>query len=143
VRAVLPDGSAEDFKQTAWGGDVEYSWDYYLVRAETIVSRWTLPLVRGTDSTLPLSAISTSVEGRYKIRPGLYVAGRFDHLGFSEVTSTTSRQTWDAPVTRWVVGGGYSLQRNLMIKAEFQHNDREGGRVTSLPLGAAQVVFWF
>ena len=32
---------------------------------------------------------STSVEGRYKLRPGLYVAGRFDHLGFSDVTGTT------------------------------------------------------
>jgi len=143
VRAVLPDRPAEDFKQTAWGGDIEYSWDYYLVRAETIVSRWTLPVVRGTDTTLPLSAIATAVEGRYKIRPGLYAAARFDHLGFSEVNGTATRQTWDAPVTRWEVGGGYSIQRNVMIKVEFQHNVRDGGRVTDLPLAAAQVVFWF
>ena len=40
-------GSEQDgaFAQTAWGGDVEYSRGYYVVRAETIVSRWTLPII--------------------------------------------------------------------------------------------------
>ena len=32
------------------------------------------------------------VEGRYKIRPGLYAAARFDHLGFSKVTGTPDRR---------------------------------------------------
>jgi predicted porin len=92
---------------------------------------------------LPLSANATSAEGRYKIRPGLYAAARFDHLGFSEVEGSAGRQTWDAPVNRWEIGGGYSLQRNLVLKLAYQRNVRDGGRVLNVNLATAQVVFWF
>ena len=143
LHAVLPGARTTDFNQTAWGADVEYSRDYYLVRAETLISTWTLPVIRSADIELPLSAMATSVEGRYKIRPGLYAAARIDHLGFADVSSGTTLQSWDAPVTRWEVGGGYSLQRNLLLKLEYQHNARDGGRVQKLSLGAAQLVFWF
>jgi hypothetical protein len=143
LRAALPEAATTEFSQTAWGADVEYSRGYYLVRAETVSSKWTLPIVGLPGNELPLSALSTAVEGRYKIRPGLYAAARFDHLGFSEVTSDTRRQTWDAPVTRWEVGGGYSIQRNLLVKVEYQHNVRDGGRVTALSLGGMQIVYWF
>ena len=92
---------------------------------------------------MPLSALATYVEGRYKIRPGLYAAARVDHLGFSEVTGSLGRETWDAPVTRIEIGGGYSILRNLLLKLSCQHNTRDGGRVTTLNLGAAQLVYWF
>ena len=77
------------------------------------------------------------------MRPGLYVAARLDHLGFSEIATGPTSQSWDAPVTRATLGGGYSIQRNLMLKAEFQLNARDGGRVHREHLGAAQLVFWF
>jgi DNA-binding winged helix-turn-helix (wHTH) protein len=48
-----------------------------------------------------------------------------------------------APVTRLEIGGGYSIQRNLVFKVSYQHNTREGGRVRALNLPAAQMVFWF
>ena len=78
-------GSERDgaFAQTAWGGDVEYSRAYYVLRAETVVSQWTMPSLGSPAISGPLRAVATSVEGRYKIRPGLYVAARGDHLGFS------------------------------------------------------------
>ena len=41
----VADGHDEQFTQTAWGGDVEYSRDYYLIRFETVVSEWRLPAV--------------------------------------------------------------------------------------------------
>jgi len=132
-----------EFTQTAWGADVEYSRDYYLVRIEIIVSDWRLPIVGAPEIELPLGAMSTSVEGRYKIHPGLYVAARADHLGFSEISGLLRRAAWDAPVTRVEIGGGYSLQRNLLLKLSYQHNTRVGGRVPTLNLGAAQLVFWF
>ena len=86
---------------------------------------------------------SQSAEGRYKIRPGLYAAGRVDHLGFSDITGTTRRDPWDAPVTRVEVGGGYSPQRNVELKLSFQRNTRSAGRVRNMTIGAAQLVFWF
>lgn len=130
------------FTQTAWGADVEYSRDYYLVRFETIVSDWRLPIVGRPVIELPLRAVSTLVEGRYKIRPGLYAAARLDHLGFSRITGSTRRDRWDAPVTRLELGGGVSLQRNLLLKLTFQHNTRPAGRVTRINLVAAQLAFW-
>jgi hypothetical protein len=133
-------GSEHDgaFSQTAWGGDVEYSRGYYVVRAETIVSRWTLPLIDDR-----LTAVATTVEGRYKIRPGFYVAARVDHLGFNRIATTTGSETWDAPVTRYEAGGGYSIQRNLLMKLSVQHDQRDGGRTRTANLAAGQLVFWF
>jgi hypothetical protein len=135
-------GGAGRFTQTGWGADLEYSRDYYLVRFETIVSDWRLPVIKPPAIDLPLRAVSTLVEGRYKIRPGLYAAARLDHLGFSTITGSTSRAQWEAPVTRVEVGGGFSLQRNLLLKVTYQRNTRAGGRVTRASLGAAQLVFW-
>jgi hypothetical protein len=136
--------NAGDLTQTAWGGDVEYSRGYYLVRAETIVSAWRLPLVRTPVLSLPLRAVSTSIEGRYKIGPGVYAAARVDHLGFSDVTGAQGTMPWDAPVTRVEVGGGYSIQRNLVVKLSYQHNARNGGRLRpNANQVAVQTVFWF
>jgi hypothetical protein len=129
------------FTQTAWGGDVEFSRGYYLLRAESVLSSWTVPAVSAPFITSPLRSWGVSVEGRYKIRPRLYSAARYDHLGFSEITGTSRTTGWDAPVTRVEVGGGYLIQRNLQLKVSYQHDRREGGRVMNLE--AAQVVFWF
>jgi hypothetical protein len=144
ARGAVGDGHDREFTQTAWGADGEYSRDYYLLRFEAIVSDWRLPVVREPALNQPLRAVSTSVEGRYKIAPGLYAAARLDHLGFSEITGTSATLPWDAPVTRIEVGAGYSLQRNLLLKLALQRNARDGGPLERLShLGAAQLVFWF
>ena len=135
--------ASSEYAQTAWGADVEYSLAYFLVRFETIVSDWGLPSIGPPTIDEPLRAVSSFVEGRYKIRPGLYAAARLDHLGFSEITGTGRRDNWDAPLTRIEIGGGYSLQRNLMIKLSVQQNTRETTSRSKATIGAAQVVFWF
>jgi hypothetical protein len=143
ARGAVGAGHDGEFTQTGLGADIEYSRDYYLVRAETVFSEWRVPAVGAPVINVPLRALATYVEGRYKIVPGLYVAARLDHLAFSEVTGTNGPATWDAPVTRIEAGGGYSLLRNLLLKISGQHNTREGGRVTSLNLASAQIVYWF
>jgi hypothetical protein len=143
ARAAVGNGRDGEFTQTAWGGDIEYSRQYYLVRFETILSEWKLPAVQAPFIDVPLRALATDVEGRYKIRPGLYAAARLDHLGFNQITGTSRRATWDAPVTRVEIGGGYSLQRNLIFKLSYQHNTRDTARIPVLNLTAAQIVFWF
>lgn len=130
------------FTQSAFGADLEYSRRYFLVRGETIISNWRLPIVRAPAISMPLRATSALVEGRYKIRPGLYAAARLDHLTFSEITGTARTAEWEAPVTRVEVGAGYSILRNLLVKASYQRNTRPAGRTTHLQLGALQVVFW-
>jgi hypothetical protein len=140
---ALVAGADRTSTQTAWGSDVEYSRGYYLVRAETLWSQWTLPTAQASGINVPLRALGTSIEGRYKIRPGLYAAARLDHLGFSEIAGSFGRDTWDAPVSRVEIGGGYSLQRNLLLKFSYQYNARDGGPVRSLGLVATQLQFWF
>jgi len=141
AQAAGPD--SKGLTQTTWGADVEYSRGYYLARAEAVFSAWRLPVIQAPSLNGPLRAAAVFVEGRYRIFPGLYAAARVDHLGFSEITGTTGRGTWDAPTRRIEVGGGYALQRNLLFKASYQHNHRDGGRVRTLGLGAVQLVYWF
>jgi hypothetical protein len=138
-------GSEQDgaFAQTAWGGDLEYSRGYYLIRAETVYSQWTMPSLGSPALSQPLRALATSVEGRYKIRPGFYVAARVDHLGFNEIAGSAGSSTWDAPMSRIEAGGGYSIQRNLLMKISVQDNHRDGGRTRQSRLVAGQLVFWF
>ena len=148
ARAAVGDGHDAEFTQTAWGADAEYSRNHYLLRMETIVSQWRLPIAPPppnlTALQTPLNAVSTSAEGRYKLRPDFYVAARYDYLGFSELAGTTGSLPWDAPVTRIEIGGGYSIQRNLLLKASIQHDDRDGGRLLrDARLAAVQLVFWF
>jgi hypothetical protein len=143
ARGAVGDGHDGEFTQTALGGDIEYSHAYYLVRAETVFSEWTVPSVGSPAIDTPLRALATYVEGRYKVMPGVYVAGRVDHLGFNSLTGSRGPQSWEAPVTRFEVGGGYSIQRNLLLKLSCQHNTRDGGRVTRETLGAIQLVYWF
>jgi hypothetical protein len=146
ARAAVGDGHDREFTQQALGADVEYSRDYYLLRVETILSDWRLPVVRAPVLQLPLRALSTSVEGRYRLVPGVYAAARYDHLGFSRITSTPNEGwlPWDAPTTRVEIGAGWSIQRNLLMKLSFQYNNRDGGTLPRVGrLGAAQAVYWF
>ena len=137
-----PDDSR--YSQSAWGGDVEYSRDHYVLRYEVIGSGWRLPRVKTPLLPKTLGALSNSFEGRYKLRPGLYAAARWDWLGFSEVVGTTETVPWDAPVKRLEIGVGYSLQRNLLLKVSYQHDRREGGKLKPVEnFGATQLAFWF
>ncbi len=140
---IVANGDSRRFTQTAWGADLEYSRAYYLVRFEAILSDWRIPVVGTPEIALPLRATATSIEGRYKIQPGLYAAARLDRLSFSEISGVTRHDRWDAPVTRIEVGGGYSLQRNVMLKLSFQHNTRQTSRAPATNAAAMQIAYWF
>ena len=143
---LLAVGSDGNFTQNAVGVDIEYSREHWVVRAESVLSQWTLPTVNAPFLDSPLAAVGLFVEGQYKLRPGLYVAGRADHLGFSDVTGTLEggRPTpWDFPVTRLEVGGGYYLRRNMVAKVAYQHNRRENPFDRRTRFVAAQLVYWF
>jgi hypothetical protein len=94
-----------------------------------------------------LRAWATFVEARYKVRPGLFVAGRVDHLGFSRISGTLfgGRATsWDAPVSRVEVGTGYSLRRHLLLKIAVQRNWRSGVAFGAREsIAGAQALLWF
>ncbi len=138
---ALPPGDRGPLRQRAAGLDAEYAAGYWILRAEAVWSGWDVPPLAGTTSRR-LDALGLMLEARYKVAPGLYVAGRADHLGFSRL-QTSGSFPWDAPVTRLEVGAGYAIVRNLLLKAALQHNTRNGGRIRGRDLLAGQVVLWF
>jgi hypothetical protein len=143
VTGVLPPGSGGDFPQQALGVDLELARGYWILRGEGVWSRWTLPPLEETRLEAPVAAFGVYGEVRYKVSPGLYLAGRAEHLGFAEVASGLGARTWDANVTRIEAGAGYSPVRPLLLKASWQHNWRDGGRVRENDLVAVQVLLWF
>jgi hypothetical protein len=90
----------------------------------------------------PLAATAVLGEARYRLFPGIHAAARVEHLGFSRITGTM-RAPWDAPVKRFEVGAGWSVLRNVMVKASWQRNLRDAGRIRRESLSAAQIVYWF
>ena len=135
-------GGLRSHRQRAVGGDVELSRDRWLVRGEVVWNRWNQPAFDGA-SVRDLDALGSMLEMKYRLWPGLYAAGRVERLGFSDVATTLGPRAWDAPVTRLEVGGGWAVRRQLLLKAVWQRNRREGGRVRASDLGAVQVVAWF
>ena len=137
-------GSADDrSQQVAFGADAEYSAGPFLVRGEVIRSSWRLPRFGALQLDDPLLTISSLVEGRYKIGPGLYVAARGERLDFSAVRGERGLTDWEAQTWRFETAVGYSITRNVIAKGAWQKNGRDGGRVRRDALFAAQVVYWF
>ncbi len=142
VTHALSDADAS-YPQTAAGTDVEYSRDHWLVRGEIVWSRWVLPFTTPRVDT-NVSALGSWIEGRYRLSPRIFVAGRADHLGFSHLALGPGvNPTWDAPVRRVEIDAGYYIQRNLVARLAVQHNDREGGRVRHRTYFSGQLAFWF
>ena len=129
--------------QRALGFDAEYSHGHWLVRTEGVLSSWRIPALAAPFIDGPLRAFGIDVEGRYRIRPGLYAALRVDHLGFSRVAGSAGELPWDAPVRRLEAGGGYSLQRNILLKVAYQYNRRDSSYTRTSGLVSAQLLFWF
>jgi hypothetical protein len=136
--ASLAGAATSGFVQQAAGADIEYSRDHYLVRFETVVSTYDLATIEPR-----LRARAAMVEGRYKLTPRVHVAARLDHLGFSTITGSTRTTNWDAPVTRWELGGGYAVQRNAQVRLSVQHNTRDGGRIHRSTALSTQLLYWF
>ncbi len=142
VKRLVTDAD-DSYPQTAAGTDVEYSRDHWLVRGEIVWSRWTIPFATPrVDANV--SAVGSWIEGRYRLSPRIFVAGRADHLGFSRLEVAPGLSpTWDAPVRRMELDAGYYVQRNLVARFAVQHNHRDGGRVRERTFFSGQLAFWF
>jgi hypothetical protein len=138
VQDALPPENRGYDAQQAWGLDVEYSRDRWILRAESVWSRWETPMLARS-----LGALGLGAEVRCKLRPGLYAAARGDHLGFAHIDGPTGPVTWDAPVWRVETGVGYVPVRHVLAKLAYQGNWRDGGRVKKQTLLTTQIVLWY
>jgi hypothetical protein len=141
LQPFLTEGAqVDDAIQRAIGVDAEYSAGRFIGRGEVLWSQWMLPTSLAGG---PLRASSVLAEARYRLIPGVHVAARVERLGFSDVRSGDVREVWDAPVKRFEVGAGWSIQRNVMLKASWQRNLRDAGRIRHDSFGIAQIAYWF
>jgi hypothetical protein len=111
--------------QRALGADLEYSRDHWIVRGELVWSRWSFPEPLAPSNAGSVGALATWAEGRYRITPRVYLAGRADRLTFSRLRGSVPRisaQPWDAPVTRI---------------------ERTAGRIHDRTFLSAQLAYWF
>jgi hypothetical protein len=138
---ALPDGHRQGGQQTAWGADAEFSAGHVILRSELVVNRWAMPTA--TTGPLDLDTMGGYVEARYRLRPDLYVAARAERLVFGDIPAGAETAPWEARVTRVEAGAGYLVSRRARLKAVYQLDVRDGGRVRRSHLAAAQLVAWF
>jgi hypothetical protein len=143
VTTLLPPGAGTEFDQEALGVDVEYARGHWILRGEAVWSRWSLPPLDETRIETPQDVLGTYVEARYKLRPGLFLAGRLGQLAFRNLPGREWTRTWDANVTRVEIGAGYAIRRQVLLKGAWQLNWRSGERFPEESLVAAQVLLWF
>jgi hypothetical protein len=142
-QTVAPDSTPA---QQSFGADAEYSRDHWIVRSELVWSRFGFPHALAPSNTTKLDALGSWVEGRYRITPRIFVAGRADRLGFSTLrgaTIGTDGLSWDAPVRRIEGAVGYYIQRNFVLRGSVQANWRDAGRDRSRTYLSGQLVYWF
>jgi hypothetical protein len=116
------------------------------VRAEWLRSRIYVPLTITDPAGTQLDAWATFVEGRYRPHPRRQIGARLDRLDFIQVVGTlpgSQPTTWDAPVTRLEGVVGFRVTRSLDVRAGWQHNWRDGGRVERRGDPVVAVLYWF
>jgi hypothetical protein len=146
VLTLVPESRRGQSTQSVVGADMAYGWSRWLVQAEWLRSVFQIPLIGVSLPTPALAATSEFLEGRYRLHPRWQVAGRVEHLQFSDVTSTSSGAVpvpWDIPVTRAELVLGLRAWRNLDLRAGWQQDWRDGGRVHQRGYPALQVLYWF
>jgi hypothetical protein len=145
VLDLTPLGRSQPATQSVLGADAEFGSGPWLVRGEWMRTVFELP-VAAAAVTARLTARAAFAESRYRLHPRWQVAARVDRLDFGTIlgTSITSVPTpWDAPVTRVEGVLGFRATRALEVRAGWQQNWRDGGRVRRLGLPAVSVLYWF
>lgn len=145
VLNLYPENRRDEKTQTVVGVDAEAGVGPWLVHAEWIHASFTLPFLVAPAPD-HLSTDSAFAEVRYRFRPRWQVAGRLEHLGFSEITGTLNNglpTSWDAPVERVEGVLGFRALKNLEIRGGYQYNWRDGGRVHERGYPTAFLLYWF
>lgn len=139
VAPSLPAGGRiEDYAQTVWAGSVQWGWRHLNVNSELFLNHYETPLAASG-----LSSRSYDLEAVYTFLPGWYAAGRFDTMRYSEVTTSAGSTTWDENLTRFEMGVGYQVSRELRAKAVAQLTDSGSGWDVHRMLPAVQMSFRF
>lgn len=105
-------GEIEDYLNLGGGIGAQYASGYLQLFGEAFVSRWEHPYLGNLD------AYGGYVDGKYKLAPQWFVAGRVETIRFSEMDfgPELGKMEWDYPLNRFETGIGYNFNRNVTIK---------------------------
>lgn len=121
VTGALPAGAkVEDFDQEIYGFDLDFSVRHFQLIAEFAVNRWESPKITdGRGGPADLHTRGGYIEAKYALRPGLFLAARYDRLAFGEIddgTQTGTATPWDYGIRQWEWGVGYHLTDRVIGK---------------------------
>ena len=114
----------EDYDQVIYGIDLEYSAGHWHLFGELAFNTWETPnVVDAGGSRIDLETTSWYLEGKYKLRPGLYVASRYSDQRYGKIdggNGSGTRLSWDLDVSRWESGIGYAITDGALAKLVWQ-----------------------
>lgn len=143
VLAMLPEDRRGFSAQSIVGADLEFGVGRWLVRGELLRSTFELPILTA-PSDRALSAWSGFFEGRYRFHPRWQIAARAERIAFSRIAGASGVDTpWDAPVSRIEGIIGFRVTRAIDVRAGWQHNWRDAGRIHERGSPAVQLLYWF
>lgn len=111
---LLEEGKGKgEYRQRAYGVDLEASYRYLIVFSEFVKSTWDASVDEGE-----LSNWSWYVDAKYKLHPKLYVAARYDMMNFSKIKNpaTAANESWDYDVKRYEAGLGFRITADATLK---------------------------
>jgi len=125
--------------------DAEYGSGRWLLRGEWLRSSFAVPMASAPNGSRSLTLWSGYAETRYRLAPRWQLAGRVDRLQFGTVVGELSHQAtpWDAAVDRLEGAVSFRVLRSAQVKAAWQHDWRDGGRVRSRGFPALECLVWF
>ncbi|HUR21363.1 MAG TPA: hypothetical protein VMZ90_11180 [Vicinamibacterales bacterium] len=124
--------------QTLLGVDTEFARGHWILRGEWWHSSFAVPTLTQT-----LSAAGGFAEARYRFLPRWQISGRADRLTFSTIAGAGGEVSWDAPLWRVEGALGYRVSRHVDLRAGYQYNWREAGRVRERGFPTLQALLWF
>ncbi|MCI0341268.1 MAG: hypothetical protein L0216_08975 [Planctomycetales bacterium] len=125
--------SHAEFRQQAFGLDLEFARGHLEVFGEAIYTSWEEPI--GTPGAIHAETVATLagyLEAKYKLvflDPSLFAAARFGRSWNDRIRiETGARVKWDRDQTRFELGIGWALGPETTLKAEYEWNVTHGGR---------------
>ncbi len=118
AQPALPTGTGrENYLQTVLGADARWAWRQFQVSGEVITARFDTPYAGDLD------VLSYYVEGRWKVNPALWIAGRWGQQFFSDIDG----RSWDRDAVRAEFAVGVKVTPDVLLKAQYSYTHESGG----------------
>jgi hypothetical protein len=124
AQPALPSGDGRnDFQQKVLGLDARWAWRQFQLWGEVIASRFETPYAGD------LEVLSYYIEGRWKVHPRVWIAGRWGQQFCDEIDTPAGDVSWDRQTWRAEVALGVKITRDLLLKAQYSHTHETGNGV--------------